>query len=69
MKATRHPRVPAEYDFSSGERGKYATKYAEASNLVVLDADVAEVFGNSEAVNQALRPIAEIIRSRNTGRK
>jgi len=47
-----------EYDFSSGERGKYAPRFAEGSNVIVLDPDVAEVFGDSEAVNRALRPLA-----------
>lgn len=25
-----------EYDFSKGERGKYATRYAEGTNVVLL---------------------------------
>ncbi|MBN1517363.1 hypothetical protein JXA32_12440 [Candidatus Sumerlaeota bacterium] len=49
-----------EYDFSAGVRGKYAKRYHEGSNIVVLDADVAEHFPNSEAVNQALRTILEL---------
>ena len=52
-----------EYDFSGGERGKYAARYAEGSNVVVLDPDLADVFPNSESVNRALRALAEIIRS------
>ena len=47
-----------EYDFKAGERGKYAPRFAEGSNVIVLDPDVAEVFGDSEAVNRALRPLA-----------
>lgn len=54
----------AEYDFSGGERGKYAARYAEGSNVVVLDADVAEVFPDSASVNRALRAIAEVIHDR-----
>jgi hypothetical protein len=53
-----------EYDFSQGVVGKYARQYAEGTNIVVLDPDVAKVFPNSEAVNQALRAIAEIIQQR-----
>ena len=49
-----------EYDFSGGVRGKYAERYHQGSNIVVLDPDVAERFPNSEAVNQALRTLAEI---------
>jgi hypothetical protein len=33
-----------EYDFSRGRRNKYAARYAEGSNVVVLDRDVAAVF-------------------------
>jgi hypothetical protein len=53
-----------EYDFSQGAVGKYAKQYAEGTNVVLLDPDVAQVFPNSEAVNQALRAIAQIIRQR-----
>jgi hypothetical protein len=48
-----------EYDFSQGETGKYAKQYAEGTNIVVLDPDVAKVFPDSAAVNQALRQIIE----------
>ena len=53
-----------EYDFSQGEVGKYAKQYAEGTNIVLLDPDVAKVFPNSDAVNQALRAIAQIIQQR-----
>ena len=49
----------AEYDFSEGIRGKYAKRYAEGSNVVVLDPDVAEHFKTSEDVNRALRELTE----------
>lgn len=44
-----------EYDFSDGVRGKYATSFAEGSNVVVLDPDVAGEFRTRKAVNDALR--------------
>lgn len=47
-----------EYDFSVGERGKYAQRFSEGSNVVVLEPDVAEVFKDSRSVNQALRKAA-----------
>ena len=47
-----------EYDFSQGVRGKYAVRYAEGSNVVVLDPDVAEHFRTAEDVNKALRELA-----------
>ena len=50
-----------EYDFSSGIRGKYAARYQQGSNVVVLDPDVAEVFHDAKSVNHALRALVEII--------
>jgi hypothetical protein len=44
-----------EYDFSNAVIGKYAKQYAEGTNIVVLEPDVAKVFPDSNAVNQALR--------------
>lgn len=44
-----------EYNFSLGDLGKYSDRYAEESNIVVLEPDVAAVFKNAEAVNAALR--------------
>lgn len=51
--------IRAEYDFHGGERGKYARRFAEGSNVVVLDPDVAERFKTSEEVNRALRELAD----------
>ena len=48
-----------EYDFSSGVRGKYAARYRQGTNVVVLDPDLARLFPNSSSVNKALRRIAE----------
>jgi hypothetical protein len=49
-----------EYDFSEGVRGKYAKRYAEGTNVVLLAPDVARVFKNSDAVNAALRGLIEL---------
>lgn len=46
-----------EYDFSNGVRGKYAKRYQSGSNVVVLEPEIAKVFPDSEAVNEALRVI------------
>jgi len=51
-----------EYEFSHGRRNKYAARYAEGSNVVVLDADVAAVFRNAGEVNAALRALASVIK-------
>ena len=42
-----------EYDFSKGVRGKYAKRYKEGTNIVLLDPDVAKVFKTSSSVNKA----------------
>jgi hypothetical protein len=44
-----------EYDFSKGVRGKYAERFRQGSNVVVLDPDVAAEFPTRESVNKALR--------------
>jgi hypothetical protein len=46
-----------EYDFSQGKRGKYARRYAQGANVVVLEPDVAKVFCDSKSVNVSLRRI------------
>ena len=53
-----------KYDFSGGERGRYAKRYADGSNVVVLDPDVASVFPDQESVNEALRALAAIFEQR-----
>ena len=51
-----------EYDFSGGVRGKHHEAYRRGTNVVLLDADVAEVFKDSEAVNKALRLLLTLAR-------
>ena len=51
-----------EYDFSKAVRGVTAARYAEGTNLVLLDPDVAEIFPSARAVNEALRTIARLSR-------
>jgi hypothetical protein len=43
-------------------RGKYAKRYAEGTNVVLLAPDVAAVFPNSQSVNEALRALVRIAR-------
>jgi hypothetical protein len=54
------PDLLDEYDFSGGIRGKYADRYAAGSNIVVLAPDVAPMFPDSDAVNDALRALIRI---------
>lgn len=58
----RDPDMLEEYDFSKGIQGKYAKRYREGANVVVIDPDVAKMFPDHESVNQALRSLAEIIK-------
>jgi hypothetical protein len=44
-----------EYDFSTGVRNKYAARYAEGTNLILLEPDLAEQFPDSKSVSRALR--------------
>ncbi len=63
MKRIKHdPDMVEEYDFSGGVRGKYAKRYAEGANVVVIEPDVAEYFPDHDAVNEALRGLAAIIK-------
>ena len=53
-----------EYDLSEllkgAVRGKYADRYREGTNLVLLAPDVAEAFPDEEAVNEALRLVMRL---------
>ena len=61
----KRPEMRREYDFSRGVRGKYARRYAQGTNVVVLQPDVARVFTNAEAVNESLRALAGISQAEN----
>lgn len=52
-----------EYDFSKAVRGVTAARYAQGTNVVLLDPDVAELFPDTQAVNEALRTFARIVRA------
>ena len=49
-----------EYDFSGGVRGKFYKEYVKGTNVVLLDPDVAEVFPDSQTVNEVLRVLAQL---------
>ena len=60
-KKTYHVEEPMpEVDFSGGVRGKYAKRFSEASNVVLIDADLMKWFPTSEAVNDALRMLVTV---------
>jgi hypothetical protein len=52
-----------EYDFSKAVRGVTAARYAEGTNVVLLDPDVAEIFPDARAVNEALRTMVRVTRT------
>ncbi|MGA2737858.1 MAG: BrnT family toxin [Bryobacteraceae bacterium] len=55
----------AEYkrsDSPSLVRGKYINRLRDSSNVVVIDPELADFFPNGNAVNAALRSLAEIAR-------
>jgi hypothetical protein len=60
-----HPQgddMQPEYEIKGGVRGKYYARYREGTNVVLLEPDVAEVFRDSDSVNQALRALIELAR-------
>ena len=59
-KPKRDDEMRDHYDFSGGVRGKYAARYAHGTNVLVLAPDVAEVFPDSIAVNEALRTLVRM---------
>ncbi|MBI3803840.1 MAG: hypothetical protein HY282_08775 [Nitrospirae bacterium] len=60
MKKVKHDELRPEYkrsDLGRGVRGKYYKSYQSGTNLVLLSPDVAEVFPDADAVNEALRTL------------
>ena len=56
----RDPDLLDDYDFSQGVRGKYAQRFAQGSNIVVLSPDMAAIFPDSASVDKALRLLVEV---------
>ena len=59
MKKKRVLDIAPEYDFENGIRGKYAKKFAEGSNIILLAPDVLKDFPDSNSVNKTLRAISK----------
>lgn len=47
-------------DFGEIIRGKYARRIGKATNVVVLDPEVAKAFPNDKAVNDTLRSLLDL---------
>ena len=56
------PDMLEEYDFSKGVRGKYAKKYAEGTNVVVIDPELFQYFPDHDSVNEALRAFLPVLK-------
>ena len=55
-----------EYDFASmkgGVRGKYAKRFREGTNIVLIDPAMVEAFPTEAAVNEALRGVLNTARA------
>ena len=61
MKSKLISDILPEYDFNKGVRGKYAKRFAEGTNIVLLAPDLQKDFPDSDSVNDALRSLSKII--------
>ena len=52
-----------EYDFAEAAQGKYAKRFQEGTNLILLEPDVRKAFPDSKSVNDALRGLLQIAKS------
>lgn len=72
VKAGEVNEMPAEYDLdhSRAQPNRFASRVPQGRVVgIVLDPDVAEVFGSSEAVNRFLRAAIESMPPRDSGGK
>jgi hypothetical protein len=61
-----------EYDFSQLKgrvRGKYAERYREGTNLILLEPEVAAAFPDAKSVNEALRMLMDVAQRQGTRRR
>ena len=69
----RNDDLRSQYDLGeilkAGVQGKYAHRYREGTNLVLLAPDVAEAFPTAEAVNETLRLVLQLAELRSKRRK
>jgi hypothetical protein len=69
----RNDDLRPEYDLGkllpTGVQGKYAERFEEGTNLVLLAPDVAEAFPTAESVNEALRMVLQLTQLRSKKRK
>ena len=66
MKKLTNDDLRPEYDLSAmkgGVRGKYAKRFRQGTNLVLLSPDVARYFQDADSVNTALRSLVNIAKA------
>jgi hypothetical protein len=71
-KAVTGDELRSEYkrsDFGALVRGKYVDRLQTSSNVVVIAPEVLDLFPNAEAVNAALRSLAEIAKRAGSQRR
>jgi hypothetical protein len=63
-KPAKADELRSEYDLApvlkQGVQGKYAKRYKQGTNLVLLAPDVAKAFSSEKAVNDALRLVISL---------
>lgn len=70
--AEQEDEMRPEYDFSQlkgRESGKYVERYRAGTNLVLLEPDVAHVFPDAAAVNEALRLLMKVAKTQASGER
>ena len=67
-KTQTKPEMRKHYDFRNAEVGKYAALYAQGTNIVLLDPDVASRFPDSKSVNETLRSLVRLADRRSSRR-
>ncbi len=60
--AEAEPEMQAHYDFSGGQRGRYAHLFPQKPGVVILSPDMAAIFPDSDSVNEALRTLVKAVR-------
>lgn len=65
-KSSDELRSEYNFDYSKAIRGKYYKRILEeGANVVMLEPDVAKVFVDSAAVNDALRALIDLLKTTN----
>lgn len=67
VRSTRRDELRREYDLAELKnpvRGKYLARARAGANVVLLDPDVAAAFPDARAVNEALRLLVSVARTK-----